>query len=80
MREERMKVLEMLAAGKINAEEADVLLEALHGDSPEGADAPAGGPWGPFPHFDFSRFFESTFDKHFGSAFGKGGSTSGAAK
>lgn len=80
MREERLKVLEMLAAGKINVEEAHELLEALQGEPSEGADSSAGGSWNPFSHFDFASFFDDSFGKHFGSAFGKGGSKSGAAR
>ena len=34
MTEERRQILEMLAAGKINADEADRLLGALQGDAP----------------------------------------------
>ena len=34
MTEERRQILEMLAAGKINADEADRLLGALHGEQP----------------------------------------------
>ena len=37
MTEERRRILEMLAAGKINADEADRLLSALQGDQPAAA-------------------------------------------
>lgn len=73
MREERLKVLEMLAAGKLNVEEASALLDALQGDSPEGKDHTKREFWGAFPHFDFASFFEKSFGKSVNSAFGKGG-------
>lgn len=73
MREERLKVLEMLAAGKINVEEANALLEALQGGSSAGEDHCGGEPWGDFPRFDFASFFADGFGKCFSSGFGKGG-------
>lgn len=74
MREERLKVLEMLAAGKITVEEANVLLEALQEEgSPAGKDPSERASEGAFPHFDFASLFEKTFAKTFGSGFGKSG-------
>ena len=48
MTEERRQILEMLAAGKINADEADRLLGALQGES---AAAPAATQTKPAPKF-----------------------------
>ena len=72
MREERLKVLEMLAAGKFNAEEADALLEALQGGAAEGAGSSGADQGNPFFQFDFGSLFEKTFAKTFGDKFGKG--------
>jgi hypothetical protein len=47
MTENRRQILEMLAAGKITAEEADRLIGALH----EGQPAPAPGPEKPAPKY-----------------------------
>ncbi len=49
MTEERRQILEMLAAGKINADEADRLLGALQGES--AASAPAATQTKPAPKF-----------------------------
>jgi hypothetical protein len=79
MREERLKVLEMLAAGRITVEEANALLEVLEGGSSAGEDRSEEGPQGAFPHFDFASFFEDSFGKYFNSVFGKDRSKTGAA-
>ncbi len=46
MKDERRQILQMLADGKINADEAERLLTALEGDGGSGAAAPARKPGG----------------------------------
>ena len=66
MKDERMKVLEMLAAGKINAEEAYRLLAALEGASEGGA----GESWDQFARefADFGSQFRD-WGRDFGASF-----------
>ena len=76
MHEERMKILEMLEAGKISAEEAKTLLEAL-GQKEEGGSEKTGWSggfcWGEMPFnsnfsknmFNFEDCFKGMFNEDF---------------
>ena len=76
MKEERMKILEMLDAGKINAEEAQALLKALGPKEEAGSNYTGwsgGFCWGKGPSnsnfsknmFDFDECFKGMFNSDF---------------
>jgi hypothetical protein len=83
MHEERMKILEMLESGKVNAEEAKGLLEALGQKEEAGSEKTGWGGdffWGEMPfNSDFSKnmsgfedCFKSMFNEDFfAQCFGK---------
>jgi hypothetical protein len=62
MNEQRKKVLEMLASGKISADEAERLLEALEGNATEASPAPPIAETG-LPKYLFVKVDSTSGDK-----------------
>jgi hypothetical protein len=62
MNEQRKKVLEMLASGKISADEAERLLEALEGKASEASPAPPTAETG-LPKYLFVKVDSTSGDK-----------------